>query len=80
MNIIKYLDICVCMYVYTELPKYYARLYTGVVRCLGRPTRRLPGRHTDAAPKHSLCYFSSVSEYMVTRFDVHLQSGNVNVY
>ena len=35
----------------TELPKYYARLQTAVARDLGLPAGRLPGPHTDAAPK-----------------------------
>ena len=46
----------------TELPKYYTRLQTAVAHGLGWPACRLAGRHTDTAPKHSLCYFSSVSE------------------
>ena len=46
----------------TGLPKYYARIQTAVARGVGLPAGRLAGRHTDAAPKHSLCYFSSVSE------------------
>ena len=33
-----------------------------VARGLGWPAGRLAGRHSEAAPKHSLCYFSSVSE------------------
>ena len=44
------------------------------------PTRGLAGRQTAAASKHSLCYFSLFSEQMVTRIDVHLQSGNISVY
>ena len=40
----------------------YARLQTAVARDLGLPAGRLAGRHTDAAPKHSLCYISSVSK------------------
>ena len=40
----------------TELPKYYSRLQTAVARSLGLPACQLAGRHTDAAPKHSLCY------------------------
>ena len=51
-----------------------------VAHGLGLPTRRLAGRHTDAASKHSLCYFSSVSEQMVMGIDVHLQSRNISVY
>ena len=43
----------------TEIPKYYARLQTAVARGLGLPASRLAGHHTDASPKHSLCYFSS---------------------
>ena len=46
----------------TEIPKYYARLQTAVARGLSWPAGRLTGRHTDAASKHSLCYFSLVSE------------------
>ena len=64
----------------TESSKYYARIQTAVARGLGLPGGRLAGHHTDAASKHSLCYFRSFSEYMVTRIDVHLQSGNVSVY
>ena len=63
----------------TELPKYYARLHTAIAHGLGLPAGQLAGRHTDAAPKHSLSYFSSVSELMVTRMNVHLQSGDVSV-
>ena len=44
------------------------------------PTRRLAGHQSDAASKHSLCYFSLFSEKMVTRIDVHLQSGKTSVY
>ena len=44
------------VYYTTGLPKYYARLQTAVPRGLGLPARRLAGRHSDAAPKHSLCY------------------------
>ena len=40
----------------------------------------LPGLHADTAPKHQFCYFSSLSEEMVMRIDVHLQSGNVSIY
>ena len=40
----------------TGLPKYYAWLQTAVARGLGFPASRLAGRHTDAAPKHSVCY------------------------
>ena len=65
--------------VYTESSKYYARIQTAVARGLGFPAGRHAGRFTDAAPKHSLCYFSSFSEYMVTRIDVHLRSGDVSV-
>ena len=46
----------------TELPNYYARLQTAVARGIGLPAGRLPGPYTDAAPKRSLCNFSSVSE------------------
>ena len=46
----------------TGLPKYYVRLQTAVVRGFGLPAGWLAGHHTDAAPKHSLCYFSSVFE------------------
>ena len=51
-----------------------------VTRGLGLPPGRLAGRHTDAASKHPLCYFNLYSELMVTRIDVHLQSGNISVY
>ena len=47
--------------IYTELSKYYARLQTAVARGLGSSAGRQAGPHTDAAPKLSLCYFSSVS-------------------
>ena len=57
----------------TALPKYYAQLQTADARGLGLPAGRLARRHIDAAPKHSLSYFSSVSELMVKRIDVHLQ-------
>ena len=40
----------------TELPKWYARLQTAAARGLGWPVGRLAGRHTDAAPKHSLLF------------------------
>ena len=49
------------MVFYRELPKYYARLQTAVARGLGCPAGRQAAPHTDAAPKHSLCYSSSVS-------------------
>ena len=65
---------------YTESSKYYARIQTAVARGLGLPAGRQAGRLTDAASKHSLCYFSSFSEYMVTHIDVHLRSGDVSVY
>ena len=45
-----------CHKAYTELPKYYARIQTAVVRGFGLPAGRLAGRHTDAAPQRSLCY------------------------
>ena len=64
----------------TESSKYYARRQTAVARSLGLPAGRLTGHHTDAASKHSLCYFSSFSKQMVTRIDVHLQSGDVSIY
>ena len=67
-------------FVYTELPKYYAQLLTAVTRGLGLPAGQLAGHRLDVAPKYSLCYFSSVSEQMVMRIDVHLQSGDVSVY
>ena len=54
-------------------------LQMAVASSIGWPATRLVGRHSDAAPKHSLCYFSSVSE-MVMLIDVHLQSGVVSVY
>ena len=47
---------------YTELPKYYVRLQKVVARSLRWPAGLLAGHHTAAAPKHSLCYFSSVFE------------------
>ena len=72
----KFLDI----YIYIELPKYYARLQTVVARGFGFPVGRLPAPHIDATLEHSLCYFSSVSEQMVTNIDVHLQSGDFSVY
>ena len=40
----------------------YVQLQTAVACGLGLLGGRLPGLHTDAAPKHSLCYFSSVSK------------------
>ena len=43
---------------HTWLPKYYARIQTAAALGLGLPACRLAERHTDAAPKHSLCYFS----------------------
>ena len=46
----------------TESSKYYARIQTAVAHGLRLPTDRLAGRHTDAASKHSLCYFSLFSE------------------
>ena len=39
--------------------QYYARLQTAVARGLGLPASHLLRQHTDAAPKHSLCYFNS---------------------
>ena len=42
----------------TESSKYNACIQTAVARGLGMPTRRLAGHHSDAASKHSLCYFS----------------------
>ena len=53
-----------------ELPKYYAWLQTAVAHSLGLPAGRQVGHHTDAAPKPSHCYFSSLSEYMIMRIDV----------
>ena len=50
-----------CSYSDTKLPKYYVRLQTAVAHSLGWPADRLVGCHTDAAPEHSLCYFSSVN-------------------
>ena len=50
------------LHIYTESSKYYARMQTAVARGLGLPTFRLAGHHTDAASKHSLCYFSLFSE------------------
>ena len=48
--------------IHTEVPKYYTWIQLAVTRVLGLPAGRLAGCHTDAAPKHSLCYFCSVSE------------------
>ena len=45
-----------------ELPKFYVWLQLAVACGLGWPAGKLAGHHTDAVPKHSLCYFSSVSE------------------
>ena len=42
----------------TRSSKYYVRIQTAVARGLGLPTHGLAGRHTDAASKHSVCYFS----------------------
>ena len=56
------------------------RILTTVTRGLGLPAHRLAGHHTDAASKHSLCYFRSFSEQMVMHIDVHLQSVNVSVH
>ena len=64
----------------TESYKYYAWLQMAVARGLGWPSSHLTGHHTAAAPKHSLCFFSSVSEEMVMHIDMHLQSGDVSVY
>ena len=66
--------------IYTESSKYYAHIQTAVARSLRLPTRRLATRQTAAASKHSLCYFSSFSEKMVTCINVHLQSGIISVY
>ena len=46
----------------TESFMYYARQQTAVARGLAWPARRFTGRQTAAARKHSLCFFSSVSE------------------
>ena len=46
----------------TESSKYYARTQTTVARGLDLPTRGLASRQTTAASKHSLCYFSLLSE------------------
>ena len=40
----------------TESSNYYARQQTAVARGLFWPARRLMGRQTAAAPKHSLCF------------------------
>ena len=40
----------------TESSTYYARLQTAVARGLDWPASGLMGRHTAAAPKHSLCF------------------------
>ena len=47
---------------YTESFKYYARIQTAVAGGLGMPAARLAGHHSDAASKHSLCYFRSFPE------------------
>ena len=72
--------ICCISQSFTESSKYYARPHSAVTRGLDLPTRGLADRQTAAASKHSLCYFSLFSVWMVTRFDVHLQSGNISVY
>ena len=41
---------------------YYARIQTAVAHGSGLPAGRVAGHHTDAASKHSLCYFTLVSE------------------
>ena len=64
----------------TESSKYYACIQTAVTHDLGLPAARLAGHHSDAASKHSLCYFRSFSEQMVTCIDAHLQSRNISVY
>ena len=46
----------------TQSSKYYARKQTAVARGLAWPARRLTGRQTASASKHSLSFFSSVSE------------------
>ena len=48
--------------VYTESFKYYARIQTAVTHGLALPAARLAGHNSDAASKHSLCYFRSFSE------------------
>ena len=40
----------------TESSKFYARQQTAVARGLAWPARRLTGRQTAAASKHSLCF------------------------
>ena len=64
-----YTRILTVEYSRTELSKYYARIQTAVDRGLGMPAARLAERHTDAASKHSLCYFSLISELMITRWN-----------
>ena len=64
----------------TESPKYYEWPQAAVAHGLDLPTRRLAGRQTVAASKHSLCYFSLFSEWTVTRITLHLQSGNISIY
>ena len=55
------------IYYNTDLPKYYAWLQMAVARGLCLLAGRLAGRHTDAAPKHSLCYFSFQVDVQVHR-------------
>ena len=46
----------------TESSKYYACIQTAVAHGLALPAAWLAGHHSDAASKHSLCYFRSFSE------------------
>ena len=54
----------ILMYIFhnTESSKYYAWPQTAVARGLGWLASRLMGLPTAAAPKHMLCFFSSVSK------------------
>ena len=73
-------------YVWFIFPTFIIQIFPNTTRGFrftsrhGWPSGWLAGRHTDVAPKHSLCYFSSVSKYMIRCIDIHLQSGDVSVY
>ena len=67
-------------FIITESSKYYARMQTAVARGLGLPAAWLVGHYSDAASKHSLCYFRPFSELTVMRIDVHLQRGYISIY
>ena len=71
---------CNNMQEYTESSKYYAQPQTAVARGLGWLASRLTGLHTAAAPKHSLYFSFQFPSNLVTRINVHLQSGDVSVY